>query len=91
MGLMTAELSASLPSNSGLIQWSNSAFGKGSKFFTMETTLLTIFTAITDNAVYPTLFVSYLSQMFDLNWILQVFFLSLYYIYVYTNIFYLYM
>eukprot|EP01105_Mastigella_eilhardi_P017950 TRINITY_DN4140_c0_g1_i1.p1 TRINITY_DN4140_c0_g1~~TRINITY_DN4140_c0_g1_i1.p1 ORF type:complete len:580 (-),score=146.30 TRINITY_DN4140_c0_g1_i1:64-1803(-) len=63
MCMLTAELSSSLPSNSGLIQWTNCAFGKYSRFFTSQSIFLSLVVSVTDNAVYPALLVSYLIQI----------------------------
>eukprot|EP01105_Mastigella_eilhardi_P005841 TRINITY_DN17543_c0_g1_i1.p1 TRINITY_DN17543_c0_g1~~TRINITY_DN17543_c0_g1_i1.p1 ORF type:complete len:601 (-),score=138.53 TRINITY_DN17543_c0_g1_i1:73-1875(-) len=63
MCMLTAELSSSLPSNSGLIQWTNCAFGKYARFFTSQSIVLSMVVSVTDNAVYPALLVSYLVEI----------------------------
>ncbi|KAL7716458.1 Amino acid transporter [Entamoeba marina] len=60
--LVTAELSTSLPSNSGLVEWVTCATHPYSNFFTMFITIVSLVGATIDNAVYPTLFISYLTE-----------------------------
>lgn len=72
MAMLTAELSSALPSNSGMIQWTNCAFGRFSRFFTSQTIFMSIVISVTDNAVYPALFVDYLLEMVDMTPLLQV-------------------
>lgn len=68
MCMLTAELSSALPSNAGMIQWTTTAFHKkGSRFFTFQIIFSSIVTSITDNAVYPALFVDYVTEMIPLN------------------------
>ncbi|EDR24328.1 amino acid transporter, putative [Entamoeba dispar SAW760] len=64
MCLFTAEMSLSIPSNAGYITWYSSAYGSFGQFITPFVTCLSLFSTCLDCAVYPTLFVSYVSQKF---------------------------
>ncbi|BFU19148.1 amino acid-polyamine transporter, putative [Entamoeba histolytica HM-1:IMSS-B] len=60
--LITAELSSCLPSNGGLVDWVTSSMSPYSNFFTMFITIISLIGATIDNAVYPTLFIGYLTE-----------------------------
>ena len=70
--LITAELSTSLPSNGGLVDWVTCATSPFANFFTMFITTISLIGATIDNAVYPTLFCGYLEQMVPLPWWAEV-------------------
>lgn len=84
MSFLTAELSMSIPTNSGMIQWTNVAYGRFSRFFTsqvlyllcnsylLQAMLMSSVIAVTDNSIYPALFVDYLTEIVPLTGLAQV-------------------
>eukprot|EP00927_Polykrikos_kofoidii_P023551 TRINITY_DN21665_c0_g1_i1.p1 TRINITY_DN21665_c0_g1~~TRINITY_DN21665_c0_g1_i1.p1 ORF type:complete len:600 (-),score=58.96 TRINITY_DN21665_c0_g1_i1:242-1912(-) len=58
--LVTAELATTFPDASGFVSWVSAAFGP---FWGFQEGILSWICAATDNAIYPTLFVSYLRYL----------------------------
>lgn len=63
-GLAVAELSTSVPSNSGVLMWTNAAFPP---FISFLCILGTIFIIFIGNATYPNLTAAYFSNLIDLS------------------------
>eukprot|EP00241_Pyramimonas_parkeae_P002912 CAMPEP_0114259038 /NCGR_PEP_ID=MMETSP0058-20121206/19665_1 /TAXON_ID=36894 /ORGANISM="Pyramimonas parkeae, CCMP726" /LENGTH=518 /DNA_ID=CAMNT_0001374029 /DNA_START=233 /DNA_END=1789 /DNA_ORIENTATION=- len=57
--LIAAELGTSFPENSGFVAWVTAAFGP---FWGFQEGLWSWLSGVTDNAIYPVLFLSYLEQ-----------------------------
>lgn len=58
--LVTAELSTAFPDDAGFVSWVTGAFGP---FWGFQEGVLSWICAVTDNAIYPTLFVAYLKYV----------------------------
>ncbi|ELP84810.1 amino acid transporter, putative [Entamoeba invadens IP1] len=67
--LITAELSAAVPGCGGMVDWVTCATTPFANFFTMFATIISLIGATIDNAVYPTLFIGYLTEKVpELQW-----------------------
>jgi amino acid transporter len=58
--LVTAELATTFPENSGFVSWVTAAFGP---FWGFQEGFWKWISGVTDNAVYPVMFLSYLQQV----------------------------
>lgn len=64
VGLMTAELTAAIPEEGGYYAWAKRAFGR---FWGFQTGWWTWLYSMTDAAIYPVFFATYLSAFFELS------------------------
>ena len=65
VALMTAELSTALPESGGYIVWVHRAFGD---FWTVQMSVWSLVNSLLDNAMYPIMFVDYISAFREKSW-----------------------